>query len=955
MAGTNWDGDGGAGLGGGGFERELNGKMDLAYIHDTELTDSAIRNLATITQTWNGGNGFGNDPTKWAIAKVPSYSSICVLPDYGAGSPYTVTVNALGGGEILALEVRNHATVKFDGYSLTADQGCEVLAGGTMIVKNATYTPNSSLALTGTLELDNGVIAGAVNTSATSVIKGYGTINNALNSNDGVIRAENGQLSIDLVSDTHNNGTLGAATGGTLYLRNAPGDNELWNKDQIALTGGTLKGSSTSMMLKNYAAGDVISGYGRIENFNVYVGEGTLTVSGGQLQIDRSLFVADYTSTVNVQSGATLHMPNFAWENNNALNLSGGAITGSMLTQDGTLSVTGTGTIQHATFNFARTYRVENGATWKITGQGVLNNATISMGGTSGAFCVDGSGAFVHGRGQIDPDVTVAQGSLYADSAGNTLRLSRSLTVNGSQSAYATGGSALQVDGAAINSGNLYATGAGSTLTCAAAVTNTGTLSAAAGATVALNGNVNNGNLVHATGGTVNINGTIKDGYAGEFRASSAPLNVLGSIKNGADNTFSAYSGGTISFNLNLDTAVFQGDALLPRGGTLTVRGSITNRNAMLAATGGTLALEGTLVHHGQIQTSGSGTVTLTDTAPTGGGTLTANPGGMIRLANGFTNAGLGTSAALLLEGGTIALSSSGTMTNATGKTIRGCGTLLESGQALDNQGLLEATGNLTVNGAVTNSGNTIRISGAGRNLNLNAGLANSGLVGIAAGATLRASTVTNSGRISLDEAGMTVTGHLSFMPDGYLDDNGKASGLTGHGNLTNQSAATGQFAFTHSSTTIFSLGLVGKPHDITWLAADFGAELAGFDSNMAIGSMAFGDGLGMPGSDTCSFSAETILYAYGLRVHEDAALDLRGATLYYLREGLEYNGIRGTGLQLDGSYKNGKIIEIIPEPRVPALFALFALFALLLGCGLLSRRRQRTGGSVALWGAATR
>ncbi|MCX6879584.1 MAG: hypothetical protein NTW21_38135 [Verrucomicrobia bacterium] len=780
MAGTNYDGDGWLGT----YERELNGKMDQAFIHDTELTDAAIRNLATVTQTWNGGSGFGNDPTKWTIAKVPSYSSICVLPDYGAGNPYTVTVNALGGGEILDLEVRNHATVKFDGYSLIAEDGGEVLAGGTMIVKNAIYTPNSSLALDGVLELDNGIIGGAVNTSATSVIKGYGTINSALSNNNGVIRAENNQLSIDLASATHNAGTLGAAGGGILYLRNAPADNELWNKDQITLTGGTLKGSSTSMMLKNYAAGDVISGYGRIENFNVYVGAGTLTASGGLLQIDQQLYVADYTSTVNVQSGATLHVPNFAWENNNTLNLSGGTITGAMLTQDGTLSVTGTGTIQNVTFNYARTHRVENGATLKITGQGVLSNATISMGGASGAFRVDGSGALARGRGVIDPDVTVAQGSLYADSAATTLRLSRTLTVNGSQSAYATGGSGLQVDGMANNSGSLYATGAGSTLTCVAAVTNTGTLSAAAGATVALNGDVNNGNLVHANGGTVNISGTIKDGYAGEFRATTAALNVLGSIENGADNTFTANSGGTITLPGGLSTAnLFASDALRPRGGTLTIpngttlthgagktiagwgqllgsgrnlvnqgtvraesgtltaMGNITNLNSMQVGTGGTLALPSTLVNNGQIETSGSGVVQVGTTAwfgDAGSGTGTQSGGSFQTAAH--LHLGLnGGNGAYTISSGTLTVESDLIVGDgSTGRLTADGGTVKVRNILFPNSGGT-GTGTITVDGGTLNlTGNTIGVT----DLNLGERMGRTGAHTLGVGQTLTAANL---------------------------------------------------------------------------------------------------------------------------------------------------------------------------------------------------------------------
>jgi hypothetical protein len=168
----------------------------------------------------------------------------------------------------------------------------------------------------------------------------------------------------------------------------------------------------------------------------------------------------------------------------------------------------------------------------------------------------------------------------------------------------------------------------------------------------------------------------------------------------------------------------------------------------------------------------------------------------------------------------------------------------------------------------------------------------------------------------------------------GHLDDNGVSSTLTVHGDLVNRSTAADQFQFAHSTLAMLSPGLAGMPHQITWEAADRGAVLAGLDLNMAVGSVVFGDGLGMPGGDFFLISGATTLYAYGLSIREDATLDLGGRTLYYLRDGVEYNGILGTGLLLEGSYKNGSLIEIIPEPSVPVLFAV------LLGCAMLSRRR---------------
>jgi len=667
---------------------------------------------------------------------------------------------------------------------------------------------------------------------------------------------------------------------------------------------------------------------------------------------------------VNVQSGATLHVPTHSWTNNNALNLNGGSITGAMVTQDGTLSVTGTGVMQNVTFNHARTHRVENGATLRISGGGYLSDATISMGGSTGALRVEGVGAAVHGRGVIDPDVTVAQGSLYADYGGDMLRVARSLTVAASQSAYATGGATLQVDGATVNNGTIYAT---------------------SGGTVVLGGEVHNANLVHANGGTVTVAGAIRAGSGGDFRATDATLSVTGPVDSGCGNTFTAHSGGTVEFAGGVSTGWFSGDALWPQGGTITLAptgatlthvagkairgygalltasrqhvldnagkieanggtlaiyayGGIFNDETLSAGNGSRLDLVGPVTNDGAIYTSGTGDVRVrSDASPDGAGTFTANAGGAIYGINGFTNADLATADALRLVGGKIAIDSPDklpTMTNASGKILRGYGTLLEPGQVLDNQGLLEATGRLIVAGEVINSGHSIRADEPGEDIIIRESLTNHGLVDLAGGASLTAGAMSGGGRCLLAGAALTVERDLLLDTPAILDDGGIGAQVAVYGDVSNQSQASAEFAIEHTTWSVCApMALAGSPHEIAWPGEDRGAETAGLDDNFAIGSLVLGDGLGLSGSDTFQLVPETVVYCYGLHVQADATLDLGGGTIYYLREGVEYGGITGRGLVLAGQYDNGEIIEIVPEP---------ATLALLAFGGLMLRRRRR-------------
>jgi hypothetical protein len=189
----------------------------------------------------------------------------------------------------------------------------------------------------------------------------------------------------------------------------------------------------------------------------------------------------------------------------------------------------------------------------------------------------------------------------------------------------------------------------------------------------------------------------------------------------------------------------------------------------------------------------------------------------------------LSTADALRLAGGLIALSTSGSMTNATGQTIRGYGTLLEGGQTLDNQGLLEAVGSLVVGGAVTNSGNTIRADSAGDSVTIYGAFVIDGLVQLSGGASLSAATAGGAGQYSLQSATLAARADLTLPSSATVDDNGMAAAIRLQGNLTNLSTALGDFHVEHSDLTVFSLAIGGgAKHRILWLAEDHGVEGGG-------------------------------------------------------------------------------------------------------------------------------
>jgi len=111
----------------------------------------------------------------------------------------------------------------------------------------------------------------------------------------------------------------------------------------------------------------------------------------------------------------------------------------------------------------------------------------------------------------------------------------------------------------------------------------------------------------------------------------------------------------------------------------------------------------------------------------------------------------------------------------------------------------------------------------------------------------------------------------------------------------------------------------------------DRGACLAGLDDNYALGLLVVGDGEGAADNHVRLTSD---LYTYGLNILADGVVDLDGHTIYYVPDGLEYDGIPGAGFACAGSYLNGQVVPI-PEPASAAMLILGAL-------GLMARRAGR-------------
>ncbi|MEW6536585.1 MAG: LamG-like jellyroll fold domain-containing protein [Candidatus Auribacterota bacterium] len=992
--GTNYDGVGNLATN----ERELDGHLDETQVFSDAKSATYVRNtLAEIDISWAAAvSDTASNKSRWFVQKIPGYSSNVILPNYG--TPYTVTLDA--NWEIKDLDIEQNAKAYLGSHTLMVEDGGNI--DGTLELAGATYNANQNLTM-----------------GSTGLISGYGTINRDISNNVGTIRAQGAGQQLSVSLESHDSeGTLSADTGATLYIRNA---HDVTNRDTVSLAGGTLKGNPGIYNLVNDGASDVISGYGIIDDYKVSIGPGSLTAtgSGKTLTLNEGFTSNQASGTINVQSGATLNVLQ-NWTNYATINMTGGSITGNLMNQNngatGLFVSSGTNNIQNVTFASGSVNTLSNNSTLNITGTGTLNGASITESGTGGKFKVDTT-ATVQGYGTINPDVT-NNGTLISNSSGNTLALNGSLNVGAGHSAYASSNGTLSVAGSVTNQGNLYAAATG-TLNINGTLNNSGN-TYSNGGSVNLNSSVFNTDDIYVNSGSVNIYGTIKSGalYGGGFSATNGSLTVYGSIENGSRNTFTAHSGGTITLPGNFSTSVFDiNEGLIPQGGTLSLNPNMELSNTagksikgygtllkyannslvnlgFIEANGGSLTVNGSVENSGSMKADGTadtlivansvinnvtgeiraengaevylngaikneGVITsydtdsslyIADSDPMGEGSIIASNSGTIHVPDAFTNQFLTNKKALQLTGGTIS-ATGGSMTNADGREISGYGTL-SAGTNIMNKGVIRANhGHLQISGTTQNEG-AIQAEGTDR-VSISGVVTNQSLIKSSGGALITINQCINNGSIdvehgsgsgtvtfgsssgdgmySLNNGKMLFSKELHMAAKSAIVDNNTASVIEINGNVTKEYGAADIFSAEHLDFNLFSKK-EGFIHEVIWQAANMGASIDGLINNLAIGHLFFGDNIGASESDLFSFSADSIMYCYGLDILSDASINLGGSTIYYLRAGDVVNGVTGTGFNNAGNYYNGDIVEIsvpIPEPCAALLF-LGGLFILM-------------------------
>ena len=754
----------------------------------------------------------------------------------GSALPVTIVGEVLiDGGTSLTLlgNIVNEGTINVDTTTLGADL---------VIDGKVTLSAGGAVTLTGDGDQITGATGGGTLDNIDNTISGagdiVGTATNPLaleNQVDGVIEANIVDAVLDI--DTGTNGIVNAglieADGGTLIIESTTVTNIgsisvtsnsmlTLENDQITDTGGSITvdnggtltvdpatinggtvtndgGGTLSLTggdtIENGTLGNAgalnVSGAGNaIENETGFTNTGSITVTSGGVLAFESDQITNGGGSITVDSGGTLTL--------DPTTINGGTVTND---SGGTLSLTGGDTIENGTLGNAGALNVSgvgnaienetgftNTGSITVTSGGVLAFESDQITNGGGSITVDSGGALT-----LDP-TTIIGGTVTNDSGG-TLSL--------------TGGDTIE-NGTLGNAGALNVSGAGNAIENETGFTNTGSITVTSGGVLALTDDYvgGDGKIIVDSGATLILTDTQISG--------AELINEGGTIEVFGDTTIntiqSLLMGQTIVESgqvLNLENELVLGSVTVDGSsgstpaGVLNLEGDDTiNNNTVYDGT----TYNGPLTNSGRINISGTNNVIENDDGTAPGG------------ANVFTNAGT----MEVASGGVLALDND-QVTNASGAiTVDDGGTLTLdpttiTGGTVAVDGLLNATGIDTINGAAITVASTGTLEATSGTLTIDPGsIDNSGLLEANGGAlTIESTPVTNTGTLeatdhstlTLSADSITNTGGTVQADAGSVIDLAGSTVTSGTVTVDGTLGSTGTSAINGAAITVASTG----------------------------------------------------------------------------------------------------------------------------------------------------
>ena len=643
-------------------------------------------------------------------------------------------------------------------YLLTGSYG---IAGSGKLVKNGTgkLTLSGSNSYTGGTTINGGTIV-------------IGSANN-LGDSSGVLTLNGGTLETTANISTSNNITVGSSNGTMLIDPSAT----YTASGLVSGSGALIKSGSGTLVLTSantYSGGTVLnSGTLQIavaSSGNGAAVTGTFTVNGGELQLNATGANSTYSSTIKLNSDATISKTGASQINQTGI-ISGSGNTLTAYTTASRLYLGGTVTginqinitggaigldLTSGNRGGGAPVNVANGASlyWGNSTNALANNITLNGGaGQSGVGALFNDGGT--GSPNLTGTITLASGtSTFGGSGTGTVSMNGNVTGSGGMIKIGTNPYRLSnnndYSGGTTISGGVLIAGSNAALGSGGVA-----ISAVSGAQLQLASGVNVSNALVMNGGGVASQGSL---YVPTGDATySGSINITGAAQAG-----SHFASGT--GNLFLTGPITASTAVGIRAGTV-VFSNTSNSFSTLTVLGGTAKL------------GASSSLPTGATVQIGTATVELNAvfdlGGYNQTLAGITK---GTQSATVTNSG--AIDSTLTMTGTS--TYAG---VIQDG-ATNKMSLSVGSGALTLSGTNTYTGAT-NINGG--TLTVNGTNSGSGTVTVASGATLN-----GGGSITgMVVVGGTLSGSLTLNGDAQINTGASAAAGAFNGNVANNGLIT--------------------------------------------------------------------------------------------------------------------------------------------------------------------
>ncbi|QJW97713.1 beta strand repeat-containing protein [Frigoriglobus tundricola] len=727
------------------------------------------------TVSWiNASGGDWDTASNWSTGAVPGASDDAVLSVTG-----NVTVTHSTGAADAVRSISGTDALVLSGGSLSVSSNSDYT--GAVTLSGATLTGGGNLELDGALTWTGGTMSGTGTTLATGTV--------LLNPTTQFF-----QPALILDGRTFDNAKAATWVGGNVSTRDGAVFDNLAGATFTVQTDSTFDSNSGQQgTFQNEGTVTKSLTIGTTDFNTLFDNTGTVTVKTGTLDLNGG---GNATGSFKVSSGATLGFTQDQYTLGAASQVTGAGTVqfldnaffgGSVYNLNGSFTPSKT-VISGGTVNFDANTKL---ATLTFTGGTLSGTANLTVtgplnwtGGTmSGSGTTLSKGALLIETTSATPSLSGRtfdnDGSAILTGSGTLTIVSGALFDNAKGATFNVQGDAVIGDGSDTgtfdNAGTFEKTLTTGTTNLEAVFNNSGTVGVQTGTLALAGGGTGSGAFAVSSGAVL--------AFSGDTDTLSPASHVTGAgtvaFQGGTVNLEGAFApantditGGTVNVTTNLSLA-----DLTMSGGTLTGPSTVTVTGP-LDWTGGTM--------------SGSGT-----TVAAGGLTIDTTVGGNPGLsARTFRNAQVGT---LVGNGGTFAVSNSGTFDNAAGGalTIQGSvsfgAAFFQGPGTVQNEGTLNLSGTgttvtvnepFTTNGTVNLGGNTLNTSGTytqtGGTTNLQGGTLTAGGTGVilqAPASLIGPGTVNgnvaNSGLVDPGSAGapgqLTINGSYSQSGTGTL------------------------------------------------------------------------------------------------------------------------------------------------------------------------------------------